>query len=253
LAERKMRQRNWCAGVALLGTLAGFQAFGADAPLQLSTGNEDAIGSGIAPPGLAPPSSDPRSFEGSWYPFRPPQPAGAKQAGPPPKSNPSSIFTNDENAPNSFELCGAVPIFLGTMGVGIVQSKDTVVVANEESGDYRVIEINGEHSKQLVPTRKGHSVAHWEGNVLVVDVTGFKLQNGTPSDAHVTERIYKAEHNTRLNDDLAVVYPSTGLKETRSSAYRWRPDLRVSEEVCEEGYSDFQLKNGKLQITPAGQ
>jgi len=46
-----------------------------------------------------------------------------------------------------------------------------------------------------------------------------------------------------------VFYPSTGRHESRDTTYRWRPDLRVSEEVCEEGYAAFAIKNGKLVIT----
>jgi len=265
MSQRKLKERLSGGGLVLLGTLLA-QTFLAllFAPAAIAAGNapavsintEDQTSEGVAPPGLPPPPSDPRDLEGSWYPFTAP---GSGPKGPPPGnaggSNlpgvkaAKSIFDNDENSPYSVELCNTPPLFLGTMGVAIVQSKRTLVVANEEAGDYRVIALGGTHPKHFVANRKGDSVGHWDGNTLVIDAIGFTLQDGSPSDAHVTERIYKDQNNTRLNDLVDVFYPSTGRHESRDTTYRWRPDLRVSEEVCEEGYAAFAIKNGKLVIT----
>ena len=255
---RKILAVALCAAGCGLITPIGLAASAQTAPgnaTPLAANDEDATSAGIAPKGLPPPPADPRDFEGDWYPFTAP---GSGPKGPPPgnaggSNLPSvkaaaSIFDNDENSPYSVELCNTPPLFLGTMGVAIVQSKDTVVVANEEAGDYRVILIGARHPPHFVPDRKGNSVAHWDGNTLVVDATGFTLQSGAPSDAHITERLYKAQNNTELVDAVDVYYPSTGRHEHRISTYRWRPDLKVSEEVCEEGYSAFEIKNGKLVI-----
>jgi hypothetical protein len=58
----------------------------------------------------------------------------------------------------------------------IVQLPDEVIFFYEDmSGDtYRVVPTDGRpHDPDADPAVNGHSVAHWEGNQLVVDVRGF--------------------------------------------------------------------------------
>ncbi len=83
----------------------------------------------------------------------------------------------------------------------IVQTPGEVIFFYEDiSGDpYRIIPTDGRpHRADANPTYYGDSVAHWEGNTLVVDVKNFVEdtwfgENGYfHSDAmHVTERFWK--------------------------------------------------------------
>jgi len=56
----------------------------------------------------------------------------------------------------------------------ITQSKDTIVLQYGQMGLKRTIYMNlKQHPTTIKPSRAGHSIGHWEGDVLVVDTTGF--------------------------------------------------------------------------------
>jgi len=87
----------------------------------------------------------------------------------------------------------------------IVQTAGEIIFFYEDiSGDaYRIIPTDGRpHRADADPTYYGDSVAHWDGNTLVVDVTNFVEstwfgENGYfHSDAmHVTERLWRDGEN----------------------------------------------------------
>jgi hypothetical protein len=56
----------------------------------------------------------------------------------------------------------------------ITQERDRIVIDYGLFSFERVIHMNmGEHPKNLAPSYAGHSIGHWEGDVLVVDTVGF--------------------------------------------------------------------------------
>ena len=66
-----------------------------------------------------------------------------------------------------------------------------------QNDNVRHIHMNGTHPSPLVPTSGGNSVGHWEGDTLVIDTVGVKVDDytsvdrfGTPQSEqmHVIER-----------------------------------------------------------------
>ena len=81
--------------------------------------------------------------------------------------------------------------------IQIVQTPQQIVMLYEYMTIFRVIPLNAKHPDDLIPSYMGNSVGHWEGDTLVVDVTGFNDKTwlaGTGtfhSDAlHITRAIY---------------------------------------------------------------
>ena len=82
-----------------------------------------------------------------------------------------------------------------------------VFLYEDISGDpYRIIPTDGRaHRKDANPSYYGDSVAHWEGETLVVDINNF-VENGWfgeggyfHTDAmHVTERLWRDGENLDL-------------------------------------------------------
>jgi hypothetical protein len=76
----------------------------------------------------------------------------------------------------------------------ITQSKDQIVLQYGQMGLKRTIYMNlKEHPANVKPSRAGHSIGRWEGDVLVVDTTGFLpgVLSGTVRHSdklHVVER-----------------------------------------------------------------
>lgn len=76
----------------------------------------------------------------------------------------------------------------------ITQSGDTIRMQYGQLGLERTIHMNlGEHPADIEPSRAGHSIGHWEGDVLVVDTVGFSPGVLSPpilnsDQLHVVER-----------------------------------------------------------------
>ena len=68
---------------------------------------------------------------------------------------------------------GALLVNPDSGGVHFVEHKDEVVFAGERGG-VRHFYLDGRaHPSPWTPTPAGHSIAHYEGSVLVVETVGF--------------------------------------------------------------------------------
>ena len=76
----------------------------------------------------------------------------------------------------------------------ITQARDRIIIQYGQMRLRREIQMNQKtHPPNVRPSRAGHSIGRWEGDVLVVDTIGFQpgqLANGLPhgSQLHVVER-----------------------------------------------------------------
>jgi hypothetical protein len=99
----------------------------------------------------------------------------------------------------------------GGYAMQIVQNADVVAFLYEDRpGPYfRIVYLNGQHPKDLDPSYYGHSIGHWEGDTLVVDVAGLNdetwLGSGTvgPKLAMMhSDQLHVVERWTRAGDVL---------------------------------------------------
>ena len=102
--------------------------------------------------------------------------------------------------PNAQDQCRPMaPPFTLAMQLGFVmlQKDGDITIVYDQNANVRRIRMNAAHPAELVPSPMGDSVGHWEGETLVIDTVGVKVDPfisvdrfGTPqSDAmHVVER-----------------------------------------------------------------
>jgi hypothetical protein len=103
--------------------------------------------------------------------------------------------------PNAQDQCRALaPPFTFAMQLGFAMlptKGGNIIIINDQNANVRHIRMNAAHPAKLVPSSMGDSVGHWEGDTLVIDTVGVKVDPftsvdrfGTPqSDAmHVIER-----------------------------------------------------------------
>src|SRR5258708_1689678 len=102
--------------------------------------------------------------------------------------------------PDPSNQCAAhSPPYLFTimLGMQLLQEKNQVTILYTQDNQVRRVHMNESHPASVTPSAMGHSVGHYEGDTLVVDTVGVKLQPftsvdrfGTPqSEAmHVVER-----------------------------------------------------------------
>jgi hypothetical protein len=136
-----------------------------------------------------------------------------------------------------------------------VQTPKLIVILIESRHVFRLIPLNEKHPDDLDPSWLGDSVGHWEGDTLVVDVTGFKerlVGSKISTDAlHIIERFTRVDYNT-INYEARVEDPKALTKPyTITSKYMLRPGTRLQEYVCENNQdpSHFEELDKKGLVT----
>ena len=159
---------------------------------------------------------------------------------------------------------GATGFVLGpAYPIGIVQTPDRFVLLSEQETTWRMIYTDGRpHEKDLDPQFNGDSIGHWEGDTLVVDVTGLDTPtwlSGAPgwflSDvAHMTERFRRPDANTMVYE-ATIEDPKVLTKPWKSvpRTFTFAPGKRLYEGYCIRNY-DYEALNpgGKIPQTAEG-
>jgi hypothetical protein len=136
---------------------------------------------------------------------------------------------------------------IGLFPMQIVQTPKTVVMLFEVFHVFRVIPIDAKHPDDLEPSYMGDSVGHWDGDTLVVDVTGFNDKTwlgptgSFHSEAlHVTERYTRVDYNT-INYDVTMEDPNVFTKPWHThSTIMLRTGTRLREYECAENNADME-------------
>ena len=151
----------------------------------------------------------------------------------------------------------------------IVQVPGLMVILNEYFHSFRVIPTDGrDHPEDMYPTYLGDSVGRWEGDTLVVDITGFNgeiwladsADKPTPtstggwftSDAlHVVERWRRIdmdtlEYQATVEDANVLSGPWTTPRITVERA----PDGRLAEAMCLDTTTYGLTERGREEATP---
>lgn len=130
-----------------------------------------------------------------------------------------------------------------------VQTPDLVVILDEGNvHSYRQLFLDGRgHLENSVPLWMGDSIAHWDGDTLVVDTTGFNdltwvNGRGIPH----TEQLYVIERYMRPDlghMEVEITLEDPGAYTARHTFVRTftlRPDWELLEYVCNEFNVDIE-------------
>jgi len=164
--------------------------------------------------------------------------------------------------PTALCLPSGVPrvVMLGLFPQQIIQTPQQIVMLYEYMSVFRVIPLNAKHPDDILPSYMGNSVGHWEGDTLVVDVTGFNDKTwlsgaGTfhSDQLHITERFTRVSKD-RINYQVTMEDPKVLTKAwVLTSSLMLREGTRLEEYVCAEnnldpGHYEKLLKDG-VKIT----
>jgi hypothetical protein len=158
-------------------------------------------------------------------------------------------------------LVGVPRITNEPLPIKIIQTKDEITFLYETFHAFRVIPTDGrKHADDIEPSFMGDSVGHWEGDTLVVDVTGFndKTWIGAGGATLHTEALHVIERYKRVDYDT-ITYEVT-IDDPKAFTKTWspaptflslRPGERLHEYECIENNEDvvrFEqlLKNPSL-------
>jgi len=166
--------------------------------------------------------------------------------------------------PTSKCLLPGVPRIVGMpMPMEIVQTPKEVIILYESFRAWRRIPLdeNLKHPDDLTPTWMGDSVGRWEGDTLVVDVTGFNdktwlsgLGSIHTEKLHVLERYKPINYDTLLYE-ATVEDPGSLTKPWVTGSVLRRPiDVRIEEYECIENNPDNEhIQKAMEQQKRAGQ
>jgi hypothetical protein len=203
-------------------------------------------GSGKDPSAPVAPSSTDRHGEGAPY-----QDWAAKKVL-------ESFNNRDIDDPAARCLPPGIPrlVSFGLFPVQIVQTPQQIIILYEYGNVFRVIPLNAKHPDDAEPTYLGDSVAHWEGDTLVVDVTRFNdktwlIGGGTfhSEDFHLTERYTRVDKD-QINYEAVMEDPMVLTKPwVYHTTMMLREGTRVREYVCAENNLELEhyeklLKDG---------
>ena len=128
--------------------------------------------------------------------------------------------------------------------IQLAEQKRILMIFEGATHIWREIYMDGRphpHGDALNPTYLGHSIGHWDGDVLVVDVVGFN--EGTWLDPvghphtdmlHVVEK-YSRPNKNRLHYEATIDDPGAYRGPwTVSWDIAWNPNGELSEYICQE-------------------
>ena len=145
-------------------------------------------------------------------------------------------------------LVGVPRITNEPLPIKIIQTKDEITFLYETFHAFRVIPTDGrKHPDDVLPSFMGDSVAHWEGDTLVVDVAGFndKTWIGAGGATLHTEALHVIERYKRVDYDT-ITYEVT-IDDPKAFTKTWsppptylslRPGERLHEYECIENNED---------------
>ncbi|HET9268723.1 MAG TPA: hypothetical protein VFO31_11190 [Vicinamibacterales bacterium] len=144
-------------------------------------------------------------------------------------------------------LTGVPRITVRPLPFEIVQLANRVIILYEIHHAFRIIPTDGRpHPDDIEPSYLGDSVAKWEGDTLVVDVTGFNDKTwlagvGTihSEKLRVTERYRRDTYETIIYD-VTMEDPEVFTRPWhQQETFRLRPDERLREYECIENNEDI--------------
>jgi hypothetical protein len=103
------------------------------------------------------------------------------------------------------------------------------------------------HPERLKPSYAGHSIAHWEGNTLVVDTVGFAAGVLSPptrnsEQMHIVERFTFDPQKVSLRRDFAVTDPVYLAAPYESYDVMYLSDVPFQKQPCKDMTPEFQQK-----------
>jgi hypothetical protein len=208
-------------------------------------------------------SADRPDFSGIWF----PRGFGRRSPNPPPFTEAAQALVEDFNSQftandDSGRFCiwpGMPRVIWGApFAIEIIHRERDITIYWEGYGMYRKIYMaDQDHPDAILPTAMGHSLAHWEGDTLVVETTHLRpypIMDSLPttSNAHVVERMHLEERDVDgktqkiLVNEVVLTDPQMYTEPvTIVGEITYRPDLYILEYTCSTTiWEDYLAENG---------
>jgi hypothetical protein len=127
----------------------------------------------------------------------------------------------------------------------IVHTPDVLAIMYEAYHLFRIVPIGREHAEYLPPAYMGHSVAHWDGDTLVVDVRGFNDKTVIAGYRHTEDLVvFELYHRTAYETIEYEAYVSDSNVFAAplrfAGTLTLHPEWEIGEYVCTENNQDYE-------------
>jgi hypothetical protein len=225
------------------------------------------LAAAISAPGVSGAQSAHPDLSGIWFPgggrgTTTPNPLPYNDAVKKLQAEYQAQFTLDDD-PGRYCIWPGMPraIWGAPFSVEIIQRPQDISIYWEGYGMYRKIYMaDRSPPKPVLPSAMGHSVAHWEGETLVVETTNLKpypymTRLATSSAARVVERMHVEEREIQgqktkvLVNEVTLTDPKVFTEPVRIVAnLQFRPDLNLIEYTCTDTLWDEYLTERGLTL-----
>jgi hypothetical protein len=118
------------------------------------------------------------------------------------------------------------------------------VILYEAYNIFRIIPIGRDHPEEVDPTWLGNSVARWDGDTLVVDVTGFNDKTLVAGfrhteDLHVVERYRRTAYGTIAYEAIVEDANVFAAPVRYAGNLVLHPEWEIGEYICAENAKDY--------------
>lgn len=125
--------------------------------------------------------------------------------------------------------------------VYVMQNDEKMVfIVTDEIRELKQVYFRDSHPADHVPSYTGSAIAHWEGNTLVIETTGYNgrgmLENVVHSEAmRMTQRITKSADGKTLDIDITLEDPAIFTRPVElKRSWTWVNGQQPIEFDCEE-------------------
>jgi limonene-1,2-epoxide hydrolase len=194
---------------------------------------------------------DPRDFEGTWtdLPSNSPFLLGVDLPYKPEAQNIAAdhleLFKQGHAAASAHLTCRPTGVQGVTSPKGpvlILQTPEKLVFVAEEDREVRKVFLTGEHPSDLNLSYSGDSVAHWEGNTLVIDTVGYngkgqldEVGNPHGKQLHMVQRLTKSADGNTLTNIITFDDPEYYTKPfTKTRTWRRTSGVKLDDYDCAE-------------------
>ena len=132
--------------------------------------------------------------------------------------------------PNPANTCWPepVPFLFKHMAMQMLQLPDKIMMLFNENHEFRRVRMNEPHPAKVIPSWHGDAVGHYEGDTLVVDTVGVRVDRphamidlfGTP----YTEKLHVVERHRLVDYEEAKDAMQRGTKENRRAGGPYNPN-----------------------------
>jgi hypothetical protein len=152
-------------------------------------------------------------------------------------------------SPKSQCVPGGVPdMMFGSGPMQILETSGQITILRQEFSFFRIIRLNASHEKDPAPSYMGDSVAHWEGDTLVVDTIGLTDKTTLREIIPHSEELHVIERYRRTGQDSMEIRGT--IEDPKTFTRTWKLETQLRR--LKNGLTEYYCENNRNAVDASG-